>query len=110
MQRYDSYKDSRVKWLGEIPSHWFSASLLYMLRGKISDGPHETPDLKEDGIPFVSIDSLNDTQNIDFSIVKKYISSKDYERYCLKTKLEEGDVLFSKGRSKGLCPYCYCWK
>ena len=22
MQRYDSYKDSRVKWLGEIPSHW----------------------------------------------------------------------------------------
>lgn len=22
MQRYDSYKDSGVKWLGEIPSHW----------------------------------------------------------------------------------------
>lgn len=101
MQRYDSYKDSRVKWLGEIPSHWFSASLLYMLRGKISDGPHETPDLKEDGIPFVSIDSLNDTKNIDFSIVKKYISSKDYERYCLKTKLEEGDVLFSKAATIG---------
>ena len=22
MKRYDSYKDSGVKWLGEIPSHW----------------------------------------------------------------------------------------
>ena len=22
MQRYDSYKDSGMKWLGEIPSHW----------------------------------------------------------------------------------------
>lgn len=22
MKRYDSYKDSRVQWLGEIPSHW----------------------------------------------------------------------------------------
>lgn len=22
MQRYNSYKDSGVKWLGEIPSHW----------------------------------------------------------------------------------------
>ena len=22
MQRYDTYKDSGVKWLGEIPSHW----------------------------------------------------------------------------------------
>ena len=22
MERYDSYKDSGVKWVGEIPSHW----------------------------------------------------------------------------------------
>ena len=22
MQRYDSYKDSGIQWLGEIPSHW----------------------------------------------------------------------------------------
>ena len=22
MKRYDSYKDSGVKWIGEIPSHW----------------------------------------------------------------------------------------
>ena len=22
MQRYESYKDSGVEWLGEVPSHW----------------------------------------------------------------------------------------
>ena len=101
MKRYDSYKDSGVKWLGEIPSHWDSASLLYLLRAKISDGPHETPNLIEDGIPFISIDSLNDTKEIDFSVVKKFISYKDYERYCYKTKLEKGDVLFSKAATIG---------
>lgn len=101
MERYESYKDSGVKWLGEIPSHWDSASLLYMLRAKISDGPHETPNLIEDGIPFISIDSLNNTKEIDFSVVKKYISYKDYERYCYKTKLERGDVLFSKAATIG---------
>lgn len=101
MERYDSYKDSGVKWLGEIPSHWDSASLLYLLRAKISDGPHETPNLIEDGIPFISIDSLNDTKEIDFSVVKKFISYKDHERYCNKTKLEKGDVLFSKAATIG---------
>lgn len=101
MERYDSYKDSGVKWLGEIPSHWDSASLLYLLRSKISDGPHETPNLIDDGIPFISIDSLNDSKEIDFSVVKKYISSKDYDRYCNKTILEKGDVLFSKAATIG---------
>lgn len=101
MKRYDSYKDSGVEWIGKIPSHWDSASLLYLLRAKISDGPHETPNLIEDGIPFISIDSLNDTKEIDFSVVKKFISYKDYERYCYKTKLEKGDVLFSKAATIG---------
>ena len=29
MKRYDSYKDSGVKWLGEIPSHWECVKLKY---------------------------------------------------------------------------------
>lgn len=34
MQRYDSYKDSGVKWLGEIPSHWYVLALKHILRLK----------------------------------------------------------------------------
>ena len=27
MERYDSYKDSGVEWIGEIPSHWIKSKL-----------------------------------------------------------------------------------
>jgi type I restriction enzyme S subunit len=27
MRRYESYKDSGVEWLGEVPSHWEISSL-----------------------------------------------------------------------------------
>ena len=30
MKRYDSYKDSGVKWLGKIPSHWEVSSLRHL--------------------------------------------------------------------------------
>lgn len=34
MQRYDTYKDSGVKWLGEIPSHWEVLALKHILTSK----------------------------------------------------------------------------
>ena len=34
MQQYDSYKDSGVKWLGEIPSHWEVLALKHILTSK----------------------------------------------------------------------------
>ena len=34
MERYSEYKDSGVKWLGEIPSHWEMLALKYILRLK----------------------------------------------------------------------------
>ena len=87
-------RQSGVDWIGEIPEGWKVGHLLNFLRRPISDGPHETPDLVEDGIPFISIDSLNESEQIDFSVVKKYISREDYERFSIKTNLEVGDVLF----------------
>ena len=34
MKRYESYKDSGVKWLGEIPSHWDMLAIKHILRLK----------------------------------------------------------------------------
>ncbi len=34
MQRYDTYKDSGVKWLGEIPSHWEVIPMKYCMQLK----------------------------------------------------------------------------
>jgi len=42
MRRYDSYKDSGVKWLGEIPRHWDCVKLKYYVsstRKKVDDVP-----------------------------------------------------------------------
>ena len=96
-------KDSRVEWIGEIPKNWDVMKLLFVLRRSITDGPHETPNLVEsqEGIPFISVDSLSNTKQVDLSIVKKYISVKDYKEYRKKAFLEKGDVLFTKAATIG---------
>ena len=94
-------KDSGIEWIGQIPESWDTAKLLYLLRKPISDGPHETPEVLNEGIPFISVDSLNDTEDIDFSVVKKFISEEQYVEYQRKANLEEGDILFSKAATIG---------
>lgn len=94
-------KDSGVEWLGEIPETWVIPKLLYVLRNKICDGPHETPNYIDEGIPFISIDSLNESKEINFSCVNRYISQEDYDTYSQKTRIEKGDILFSKAATIG---------
>ena len=36
MQRYDSYKNSGVKWLGEIPGHWETKKSKYLWKESFS--------------------------------------------------------------------------
>ena len=53
MQRYDTYKDSGVKWLGEIPSHWEVkrlASYFTERRVKVSDKDYEPLSVTKLGI------------------------------------------------------------
>ena len=94
-------KDTIYPWLGKIPVSWNTSKLLYCLRQQICDGPHETPNVIDDGIPFISIDSLNESKHVDLSIVKKFISEEDYLIYRQKTNLEKGDILFSKSATIG---------
>ena len=94
-------KDSGIEWIGGIPEKWTVPKLLYVLRDKICDGPHETPNYTEEGIPFISIDSLNDTKRISLENVKRFISEEDYVKFSQKTKIEQGDILFSKAATIG---------
>ncbi len=32
MEKYSSYKDSGVKWLGEIPNHWETTLIFRMMK------------------------------------------------------------------------------
>ena len=101
IRRGRKMKLSGVEWIGEVPDGWKILNLLYVLRRRISDGPHETPVCIDEGIPFISVDSLNDTEDIDFSVVKKFISQKDFELFSRRSRIEVGDILFSKAATIG---------
>ena len=60
LEKYSSYKDSGVEWLGEIPEHWKLIKLKFLLKEKVSDGPHETPTFIDEGVPFLSVDGIQD--------------------------------------------------
>ena len=55
MERYDSYKDSGVEWIGEIPTNWKSKRFSYSIdiqKGKI---PKNLTDKKlVDSLPYLS--------------------------------------------------------
>ena len=65
MQRYDSYKDSGVKWLGEIPSHW---------------------EMK----PGLAVLNVNKIKNTDLSI--NTVLSLSYGKIVVKKDINEGLV------------------
>lgn len=94
-------KYSGIEWIGEIPANWVVKKLLLGLRTPICDGPHETPDYVEDGVPFISVDSLNESKTVSLENVKRYISEEQYNTYSIKAKLNEGDILFSKSATIG---------
>ncbi len=68
MQRYDSYKDSGVKWLGEIPEHWEVkrlASYFTERRVKVSDKDFEPLSVTKLGVfpQWENVAKTNDGDN-----------------------------------------------
>jgi len=100
-EKYSEYKDSGVEWLGEIPKEWEAYKLRNALRSNIVDGPHETPDYVDEGIPFISVDSIGEDEKVNLDIVKKFITEEQYNEYNKKTKLTKNDILFTKAASIG---------
>lgn len=37
MKKYESYKDSGVGWIGEIPSHWSCVKVKHLLRERVDN-------------------------------------------------------------------------
>lgn len=92
-------KDSRIDWVGEIPSHWSSCKLKHKTL-LITDGAHISPVTDNGKHYFVSIrDIKNDT--IDFE--NSLLTSQDSYDYLVRSgcKPEAGDILFSKDGTVG---------
>lgn len=94
-------KDSGVDWIGEIPEHWENRKMISILSMRVVDGPHESPELYDKGIPYISATAIENGK-INFDLMRGYIS----EEYCdicdLRYKPQLHDILVIKlGASTG---------
>jgi type I restriction enzyme S subunit len=88
-------KDSGVEWLGEVPGHWEVCALKNIVSTPITDGPHETPQFFDEGIPFVSAEAVSQGF-INFEKIRGHISAEDHQRYSQKYLPRRGDVYMVK--------------
>ncbi len=88
-------KPSGVPWVGDIPQHWEVRALKRVVATKITDGPHETPELIDDGVDFMSAESMVNGQLV-FEKRRGFISRELHEQYCVKCRPQRDDVFMCK--------------
>lgn len=97
MKKYDSYKDSGIEWIGEIPNHWSNTKIKYTANDKDSlfiDGDWiESKVIAEEGIRYIT------TGNVKVGNYSEqgngYISPQTFiDLNC--TEVFEGDLIISR--------------
>ena len=88
-------KPSGVEWLGDVPEHWDILPLKRWVSTKITDGPHETPVFLDEGVSFMSAESMVDGR-LDFSRRRGFISREQHEVYCRKCRPQRDDMFMCK--------------
>lgn len=81
-----------------ITDNWEQRKVLDLLIQPVKDGPHETPELVEEGVPFISVDAIIDNK-IDFSRKRGNISEEYDDVCCKKYKPQLHDVYLVKSGS-----------
>jgi type I restriction enzyme, S subunit len=88
-------KPSGVEWLGDVPEHWKVLPLKRIVEIPVTDGPHETPEILDEGIPFVSAEAIRQNK-IDFDRKRGFISINDHLQYSQKYKPKRDDIFMIK--------------
>ena len=100
MERYDSYKDSGVEWIGKIPSTWekrkFKWDIFYQ------EGPGlRTFQFTERGVRVICVSNITE-HGIDFETTHtRHISQKEYEEKYKHFTVNDRDILLSSSGSIG---------
>lgn len=94
----DEMKDSGVEWLEKIPVTWCVSKLKHLVATRITDGPHETPTLVDEGVPFLSAEAIVDSK-ISIPNMRGYITEEQYDIYAKKSRVCREDILFCKSGS-----------
>lgn len=62
----------------------------------VYDGTHSTPDYKDNGVPFISVENIDDIYNSN-----KFISNEDFDKYKIKPMIN--DIFMTRIGSIGKC-------
>jgi type I restriction enzyme, S subunit len=84
-----------TEFLGNLPAEWKSMPLKRCVAIRITDGPHETPTLVDEGVPFISAESICDGR-IDFSRKRGYIPEHLHRQYSRKCFPRRDDIFVCK--------------
>ena len=82
-----------------IPANWNTTLLRFLLKKKITDGPHETPEFVDEGYPFLSVDGIQNGELVFEGC--RFISEDAHIEYSKKVKPIKGDLLMGKAASTG---------
>ena len=96
---YPMYKDSGDEWLGKVPEHWQALALSRVLAAPVTDGPHTTPEFLDNGVPFLSVDGIQDGK-LNFEGCR-YVSLEDHKEFSKKAAPRHNDLLMGKAASIG---------
>ena len=97
MNRYSSYKDSGVSWIGEIPSHWNVIKLNHIFYH--NTGKTLNSNLKGNNHPYLTTSNVYNGY-FDLSILKEMpFLDDEIERYSVTA----GDLLVCEGGDIGRC-------
>jgi len=94
LEKYSSYKDSGIEWLGEIPSEWETQKMKYI--GKIfagltdKKGDDFSKEAAEDKEPFIPFTNICNNLKIDKNQMQ-YVRVKAFEK---QNKVQKNDIIF----------------
>ncbi|ALJ04142.1 hypothetical protein APS56_02785 [Pseudalgibacter alginicilyticus] len=94
MKKYETYKDSGVEWIGEIPEHWEITSIKYI--GSIVSGySFKSDDFTEKGVRVMKISNIQ-TMRIDWTD-DSYLPNDFLNKYS-RFIVRKGDLVFALTR------------
>lgn len=93
--RHDQFWDPQHPLLRVLPVGWGFVALKRLVSTKITDGPHETPELVDDGVQFISAEAIKNNR-IDFSLRRGFITPELHAQYSRKCLPRRKDIFIIK--------------
>lgn len=101
MKKYETYKNSGVEWIGDIPFNWKVAKLKYVTANvpyPIVDGPFGTQlkanEYQDSGVPLVRISNLDFKGNLTLKDIKFITEEKAGE--IKRSAIQLNDIIIGK--------------